>query len=63
MTEATLRDDVLETFRTLQPPDAELVFAAAKGILELRALSDPHDVAPAVAALDALLQYFRRRPS
>ena len=63
MTEPELRARVLESFRELRQPDTDIVLSAAKGILEQRVLSDATDVQPALAALDALLAYFRMKPT
>ncbi len=63
MTEPDLRAAVLNAFRDISQSDTETVFAAAKGLMEQRVLSDPVDVQPALRCLDALLAYFRLRPT
>ena len=60
MTEPELRAAVLEAFSELHDADIVLIFSAAKGLLEQRALSDPEDVTWGLNALDVLIAYFRR---
>ena len=58
--EPALRQAVLESFARLPREDVRTLFAAAKGLMEQRALADPEDVAPVLASLDALLAYFQQ---